>query len=156
MRKNAPLWWFNKSSDFHASAGALWLSMDNSMAAHYVEKLNLGDGFRMSVAVWPVFMMLCGMSLELIYKAISVAKGDQVKTHHKLIDLAQAAGIKIDNQAKAYLKELTEFIIWAGKYPVPKDNQKESFFRNSAQYLSWDSFNGLWVEAVDIFFQYHS
>lgn len=130
--------------------------MDDAKSAFYVEKLNLGDGFRMSAAVWPVFMMLCGMSLELLYKAISVAKGNQVETHHKLIDLADSAGVEVDKQAKALLTELTEYVIWEGKYPVPKDNQKESFFRKSIPILNWDTFNMLWKDAIGIFFQNYS
>lgn len=155
-RKNAPLWWYNKSADFHASAGALWLSMDDSKFTYYIEELNLGEGFRMSVAVFPVFMMLCGMSLELIYKAIRVAKEEKVGTHHRLIDLAQSAGVKIDKNAEAQLKDLTEYVIWEGKYPVPKDNQKKSFFRESSRIINWDSYNALWKDAVHIFFEYYS
>lgn len=156
MRKNAPLWWYNKSSDLHASAGALWLSMDDSKSTYYVEKLQLGSDFKMSVAVFPVFIMLCGMSLELIYKAISVAKGEQVETHHILYDLAVKAGISIDEKGKDYLQDLTEYVIWEGKYPVPKDKQKESFFRQTKRVIDWDSFNELWEDAVHIFFQYRA
>jgi len=153
MRKKAPLWWYDKSSDFRASAGALWLSMDDSQSTFYAEKLNLGAGFRMSVAVFPVFIMLCGMSLELIYKAISVAKGQKVEPNHRLCELAKSAGIKIDKKAEDYLKDLTEYIIWEGKYPVPKDKNKESFFRQPNRIINWNSFNELWGDAADIFYQ---
>lgn len=176
-RKHAPLWWLNKSSDLRASAGALWLSMDEKQSDSIVEKLDLGTGFCMSVAVWPVYMMLCGMSLELLYKAISVAKGDPVQTKHNLIDLAHVAGVQTDEKSKAFLQLLTESVIWEGKYPVPKDKQKESFYTannlyNKVMYtkdrfhgceiqkpthaLNWESFNELWVEAHKTFWKNHS
>lgn len=154
-RKNAPLWWYNKSANFHASAGALWLSMDDSKSAYYVGQLSLGQGFRMSVAVFPVFMMLCGMSMELIYKAIRVAKEEKVHPHHRLIELAHLAGVKFDDKTKAQLKDLTEYVIWEGKYPVPKDNHIAEFFRESTRIINWESYNTLWKDAAEIFFKYH-
>lgn len=176
-RKHAPLWWLNKSSDLRASAGALFLSMDEKQSDFIVEKLGLATGFCMSVAVWPVYLMLCGMSLELLYKAISVAKGDQVQTNHDLIDLAHVAGVETDEKTKTILQLLTESVIWEGKYPVPKDKHKESFYTANRLYnevmytkyrfhgceaqkpthaLNWESFNEIWLEANKIFWEKHS
>lgn len=176
-RKCAPLWWLNKSSDLRASAGALWLSMDEKQSDFFMGKLGLSEGFSISVAVWPVYMMLCGMSLELLFKAISVTKGDTVQTNHNLIDLAKAAGVKTDEKTKAILQLLTESVIWEGKYPVPKDRQKKSFYTannlyNEVMYtkdqfhgfeiqkpthaLHWESFNELWLKANKIFWGNHS
>jgi hypothetical protein len=39
----------------------------------------------MDVAVTPVYYMLCGLSLELLYKAIIVAKGNEVELSHDLV-----------------------------------------------------------------------
>ena len=177
MRKQAPLCWYNKSSDLRASAGALWISMRNDYSDIFVKELGLGTQFSMSIALWPVYMMLCGMALELLYKAISVAKGNKVKTTHDLVKLADFAGVKIDDKSKAVLTLLTEAIIWEGKYPVPKDNHKESFFTannlyneimytkaqfNNCEYqkptdtLNWDHFNKIWLDSSKIFWENHS
>ena len=177
MRKQAPLCWFNKSSDLRASAGALWKSMRKDSSEILVEELGLGTQFSMPIAVWPVYLMLCGMSLELLFKAISVAKGHHVKTTHNLVKLADFAGVKTDNESKSILALLTESIIWEGKYPVPKDKQKESFYTannlyNEVMYtkaqfhgceyqkptdaLNWDCFNKIWLDASKTFWANHS
>ncbi len=176
-QKNAPLSWLNKSSDLRASAGALFLSMSEEKSNFLVEKLHLGEGFCMAVAVYPVYLMLCGMSLELLYKAISVAKREQVLTTHNLIDLAYAAGIKTDGLTEPILKLLTESVIWEGKYPVPKDKYRKSFYTannlyNEVMYqkgqlfgyeiqkptraLDWESFNEIWLQAHKVFWENHS
>lgn len=172
LKKKAPLCWFNKSSDLRASAGALWLSMDKEQPSVLVNALGLGTHFNVSVAVWPVYMMLCGLSLELLYKAISVAKGKTVANNHELIVLAELAGIKTDEQSQNVLSLLTESIYWDGKYPVPLDKKKDSFlaFNNlyndvmykkgqfhgfecseSSDALRWISFNNLWLDASEEF-----
>ncbi len=116
------------------------------------------------------------MSLELLFKAISVTKGDTVQTNHNLIDLAKAVGVKTDEKTNAILQLLTESVIWEGKYPVPKDRQKKSFYTannlyNEVMYtkdqfhgfeiqkpthaLHWKSFNELWLKANKIFWGNH-
>ena len=166
-KKKAPMSWFNKSSDLRASAGALWISMSKDQADFLVSSLGLNAQFNMSVALWPVYMMLCGMSLELLYKAITVAKGNQIINKHELNLLAKLAGIKINEQSEKILALLTESIYWEGKYPVPLDKKEKSFFTTNELYnnvmykkgqfhgfdcfvstdaLSWISFNNLWLE----------
>ncbi len=69
-RNESPLWWYNKSSDLHASAGALWVAMSESKEKKYQKKLSLGSSFSMGVACWPVYQMLFGMSFELILNEV--------------------------------------------------------------------------------------
>lgn len=100
-RKKIAIYWYNKASDLRGSAGALWASMDEARSNAIVKELGLGTGFNMKVATPPVYAMLCGMSLELLYKAIVVAKGNEpnIKSH-KLTDLASVAGLSVtDRQA---------------------------------------------------------
>lgn len=174
LRKRTPLCWLNKSLDLRASAGALFISMDKKQSDTIVKELGLGTGFCLSVAVWPVYLLLWGMSLELQYKAISVVKGDQVQEKHDLIDLADSAGVKIDEKTKNILQLLTESVIWEGKYPVPKDKHKESFYTANSiynrimytedmvhgfkvpkqtDYLIWESLNEIWLKANKIFWE---
>lgn len=157
-RKQSPLGWYNKSSDLRASAGALWISMRNENSDIIVKELGLGTQFSMPIAVWPVYMMLCGIALELLYKSICVAKRIKIKTIHNLVRLADIAGVNIDDKSKAVLTLLTEFVIWEGKYPVPKDDNKESFFTsnnlyNDAGSLNWGHFNKMWVDASKLFWE---
>lgn len=177
-RKNHAIYWYNKASDLRGSAGALWASMSDSRSNEIVEELGLGTGFSMKVATTGVYTMLCGMSLELLYKAIVVAKGnDPDTTTHKLTDLAYKAGIKITEQQVDLLKILSESVIWYGRYPVPVPKQQEHMkdlfkLRNKHLYdekplgksivispnaaLNWESFNKLWTVAFEVYWENHS
>lgn len=106
-REKLAIYWYNKASDLRGSAGALWASMDESRSNEIVEELGLGVGFSMTVATSPVYAMLCGMSLELLYKAIVVAKGNKpnVKSHN-LTDLASDAGVSVTKRQVGLLEIL--------------------------------------------------
>lgn len=174
-RKKAPLWWYNKSSDLRASAGAIWFSMEKEQGEKVVENLNLGRGFSMEVAGFHVYKMLCGMSVELMLKAVIVAKGESIKETHNLIELSHIAGISYDNEGEWFIKLLTEDIIWAGRYPVPKKKEKmDKYNQLSCEYAHdasrigsfkfykynnlycWENFNQLWTVAAEAFrFEYN-
>jgi hypothetical protein len=173
MRGKAPFAWYNKSSDLRASAGALWVCMGDKQSKEIVEILKLGDSFKLGIAGWPVYIMLCGMSLELIFKAVIVAKGDKVKKTHDLVALARISNIEYDNRKKGILKIFTESIIWAGKYPVPLELDREkmdelnNLYRTCASprhnnaldfgsFLDWASFNEIWSEANEVFWAINS
>ncbi|MBI2471037.1 MAG: hypothetical protein HYV59_07320 [Planctomycetes bacterium] len=178
MREKAPLAWFNKSSDLRASAGAIWICMGIEQSKEIVEQLRLGDDFRLNIACRPVYRMLCGMSLELIFKAIIVAKGNKVEHTHDLVDLALKSNIKYDKRKQGILKIFSESIIWDGRYPVPRAKGKDrdkandvikakmaelndlyrtcaSPRRNNAldfgSFLDWNYFNEIWSEAAKVF-----
>jgi len=172
-QQNLPIYWFNKSSDLRASAAALWISREEKQSNFIVGECGLGQGFIMAAAVGPVFWMLCGMSLELLYKAIIVAKGGKAEPSHDLVKLVKAAGIRINKDTEHILKILTESIIWYGRYPVPKshepmekllDHIEEYFFepaqpgkfkrRKSNKFIRWDSFNRLWLEGNLVYRKY--
>lgn len=118
-RASTPQYWFNKSTDLRAAAGALWYCMDQPRNLQVTRELVLGDGFSMAVATRPVYLMLCGLSLELVYKAILVAIGKEPPPRHDLCKLAAAAGIPTTKKQQQVLSLLTESIIWDGKYPTP-------------------------------------
>ena len=175
LRNNAPLWWYHKSCDLRASAGTLWFSMKNELLEKISSELDLGEGH--SRNTWSVYLMLCGLSLELIYKAILILKKIKVPPKHILKNLANSAGIQSDRQKEDLLSILTEAIIWDGKYPVPKEDQHSRMTelskienRSLVDYvewkgikipqpnnkLDWDSFNELWTEANEMFWQNRS
>lgn len=172
LRKNSPLWWYHKSCDLRASAATLWFSMENKLVEKISLKLHLGEG--RSVNTRPVYLMLCGLSLELMYKAILVTKEKKVPPKHILQDLANLAGITTEKSTEDLLSILTESIIWDGKYPVPKETQQNKMAelsglenRNLVDYverrgfeipqpndkLHWDFFNEIWKEANKMFWQ---
>ena len=66
------------------------------------------------------FYFNAGLSIELGLKAVAVAKSKDFPKTHRLIDLVRFSGIEITLDQEVTLELLSEFIIWAGRYPVPK------------------------------------
>lgn len=174
-KKEIGNYWFNKSSDLMGSAGALWTSRNKERSDSIVQELGLGEGYSMDAAVNPVYRMLCGMSLELMYKAVIVAKGHEVKTSHKLVELARLAGVVVSEFDKGLLEIITESVIWDGRYPVPKDKKsmdnlnslttdylydKKPFgtthILSPNNSLNWDSFYKLWSDGCEVYWANYS
>jgi len=177
QRASEPTYWFNKACDLHGAAGALWYCMQNNGKHNIAWSLGLGDEFDMTVATWRVYRMLCGMSLELAYKAIAVSKSKSVLTTHDLEMLAEHAEIPfLKRKDRLLLGLLSQCIIWDGRYPVPKHHNAmeyfafltyESLYRKerignltvlkplSPDPLDWDQFQAFWQQAV-AGFEWHS
>ncbi|MBI5018115.1 MAG: hypothetical protein HZB55_21835 [Deltaproteobacteria bacterium] len=129
----------------------------------------------MAAAISPVYLMLCGLALELLYKAIIVAKGLRVDTNHKLVDFAAQAGLDLSDKEQGLLEILSESVIWAGRYPVAKDFKYMAKLRElKAEHLfdltplgkmtiatpnnalNWVSFKELWDRGAELYWQHHS
>lgn len=174
-RKQLSIYWYNKASDLRGSAAALWASMDEKRSNEIVNELHLGAGFSLKIATYPVYRMLCGMALELLYKAIIVAKQQEPQEIHELVKLSEQAGIDMNDKEKGLLRILSESIIWDGRYPVPKKAEHMQYLYEliteylydkvpdgklhvlrSNQALSWESFNELWGIAFEVYWKHHS
>ncbi len=66
------------------------------------------------------FYFNAGLSIELGLKAVAVAKLKDFPKTHKLIDLVRFSDLEITLDQEVTLELLSELIIWAGRYPVPK------------------------------------
>lgn len=174
-RNEVSLCWFNKASDLHAASAAIWFSMEDEQSKLIVKKFHLGRGFRMDAAVRSVFCMTCGLSLELLYKAILVENksfNPKQDVHHGLANLARKAGLKLAADDEALLEILSEYISWDGKYPVPKKREAmEKLHKLKLQHLfddvglgnleiktpngrlSWDGFESLWQNGVLLYYE---
>ena len=173
-RESEPQYWFNKSSDLRAAAGAIHFCSVHERKGGVAETLGLGGGFDMNFATWPVYLMLCGLSLELMFKAVIVASGGQPKNDHNLRKLAASAKVTYLPGQLALLDILTECVYWFGKYPAPlakdhaaikrldelaTDHLTEAVpglsiaIRRSIQPhpLEWEAFSGLWQIGADTF-----
>lgn len=172
QHKKLSVYWHNKASDLHGSAGALWASMHAPDASTTAERVGLGYGFSFEAACFPVYTMLCGMALELLLKAIVVADGREPKQNsHNLADLWLDAGVPLSSDKSGLLGTLSEAIIWYGRYPVPKRPehfnelatlQREHLYskvpigktlnmlRPNGS-LHWDAFNELWSLASEAY-----
>lgn len=113
--------WLNRANDLHASAGAIWLSMSDSRGKDSAKELGLREGFDMMHACFPVYHMLCGLSLEVMMKAALVSLRQKPPEHHDLNLLAHLLGVNRNPAQKKILNFFQHSVVWAGRYPVPKD-----------------------------------
>jgi len=93
--------WYNSAISFHEGAGIL--------AQH---KDSIQGGIR-------VFLVNVALSLELLLKAIIVAKGESPPPTHELRSLADKAEVEFTKSQKTTLELLEEIFKWSGRYPVP-------------------------------------
>ena len=93
--------WHESALSFHEAAGLLW---------QHRESIHLGLRVALSNAA---------LSIELLLKAIIVAKGAVAPSTHRLLDLADDADVAFSESQKKTLELLTEQLIWSGRYPVP-------------------------------------
>lgn len=116
-----PWSWLWNASELRVAAAAVDLC--NKQPKMLPEPYRLDSGFSMFGAQ-RVLGMLCGLSLELIYKAIIVADGrDPEKFGHKLSDLAKDAGVTVTSKQDLLLSILSHSIEWSGRYPRPRRKQ---------------------------------
>lgn len=159
------IYWFDKSYNLKGAAAALWSTM-HPPSPQSGRKRSPAT-FRApsaGVALGPVYWMLCGMSIELLLKALEVARHQEPGKTHNLRQLAVKAGLRPDREKRGVLDLLSEAVIWYGRYPVPLEATRlekfhnqvfeylyrptsrvgrfEVFRRNDA--LDWDSFDKLW------------
>lgn len=116
-----PNHWFNRAADLHASAGAIWDAMSHEPAA-VSARLGFIDGHSMEIACHPVYMMLCGLSLEVVMKAVLACRGDLSDDllHHDLCKLSLAVGRELTQQERDLLNYYQGALVWSGRYPVPR------------------------------------
>lgn len=67
------------------------------------------------------------IALELLLKAIAIAKSKEYETNHRLNDLCKLIGITITQDQECTLELLSEIIVWSGRYPIPN---KERWWNN--------------------------
>lgn len=174
--RSHPNHWLNRASDLLASAGALWHAMGAEDTA-IAQALGYGKGFSMKVACWPVYHMLCGLSLELIMKAVLVQRATPQKDveTHVLHRLHQMLDLDLDEERKQILDFYEASVMWAGRYPTPRNPTDEKLlshydlesrvltkpapidspgtlkFRVSSNTTDLDQFSSLWREYANLF-----
>ncbi len=96
------------------------------------------------------YKMLSGMSLEVLLKAHCIGQkidNPRVEKTHNLVELAGIAGIKFDKSDNKILDVLSEYIVWDGRYPTPKNSVKMKQHWDNFQDTAFDRepFGGLEV-----------
>jgi hypothetical protein len=69
-------------------------------------------------------LMLAGMMLEALAKAILIERGKSITDHslqrHELVTIVAATGYSPNADDTDLLRRLSAFLRWAGRYPAPK------------------------------------
>jgi hypothetical protein len=66
-------------------------------------------------------LMLAGLSIELLLKGIILGLQDVFPYCHRLDCLIATAGISVSDRDHQTSRLLTEYIVWAARYPTPRD-----------------------------------
>ena len=91
----------------------------------------------LEVNCWGAYKMLMGMSFELLFKAHCVGAGNSFRATHDLCELATTADFTVSKQEAGIFRVLSGYIIWDGRYPIPKmPNQLENHWRLESDVLS--------------------
>lgn len=122
LRQKNSAYWHNKSHDLLVSARTLW-------EAFQVDK-------RLEINCWATYKMLMGMSFELLFKAHCVGANIEFKPTHDLVALARTASLPTTKGEEQILKVLSEYVIWDGRYPIPKKPEHlKGHWMNQAELL---------------------
>ncbi len=142
-KRSTSLYWYNRASDFMGAAATLrFAASQKEMTGKIVVDAGLGAGFDLSIATHRIFYMLCGMALELGYKAILVEEKKVLPMSHNLSSLAKAAGFSHSDKDEALLKIWSQLIIWDGKYPVPKEGVQMDTYHELIEATLWEHVDG--------------
>ncbi|MDK9738148.1 hypothetical protein KI655_12660 [Vibrio sp. D404a] len=106
-------YWHNKACDLWASAKILWDAMEDDSQAR--------------ITSHSTYLMLMGMSFEVLFKAHCVAQGiedERLKNTHELAEIARIAGFKLSKEDNKVMSVLSAYIVWDGRYPIPKKSSQ--------------------------------
>jgi hypothetical protein len=86
----------------------------------------------------PSFLLLYGLALENAFKGLIIAKDPSITEYevkwkikgggHDLSELHKESGLSITKDEQKLLDDLTQAVLWAGRYPVPKKHANKSEF----------------------------
>lgn len=81
--------------------------------------------------LYPVYLLLVGYAVENLIKGIIFSRdpnllvsGEKLSnnhTNHSLVDLFKKTGLSMDDDIEEILIGLRQFIVWKGRYSIPKN-----------------------------------
>lgn len=81
----------------------------------------------------PIYRMLMAFSVENLLKGIQIAEGAEPLTEGELSKwlshglrrhAGKISGIKFTGEEKKLLDDLEQYLLWAGRYPIPKKAER--------------------------------
>jgi hypothetical protein len=172
-----PQYWMDKAEALRACAASVWHCRHALPEGELARQLGSTTPINMAGDTWQVYRMLCGMSLELAFKASLICLHREVKTTHNLVWLAEQVCWNLSSKERGLLALLAECIVWEGRYPAPKDALSleyfvylhyENLFRKvrtgnlivlepiEPDPLGWNGYSALWERAVAAYDWHHS
>lgn len=87
------------------------------------------NGRNISFELFPVYLLLFGLSLENLVKGILVARNparfsNSRWLNHGLTDYVLECGLTLDGRRRDLLMDLEAFVLWKGRYPTPKTQRQ--------------------------------
>jgi len=138
-RKENSNFWYQKSVSLYASASLIWDGMYSLKEREFIKGLDLKSEFSVGPGCLDNYLMMFGLSYEVMLKAICIEGGVSFAKNHKLQELADHAKIVLNENESLLLSLLSEYVIWEGRYPTPKNNV---FMKDHWEATS----NALWEE----------
>ena len=135
-----PHFWFIKAEALYDAANAVRNAFWPKICGRYDLDAASSDLYR-----GPVYMLLAGLAIETLIKGIMVGQNpklvepqklSQELTHHRLLELYRAAGMRSYGPWNDLLSRLQNYVEIFGRYPVPKtkkDMEKMSNTRFAGQ-----------------------
>ncbi|ELB2044404.1 hypothetical protein AB0533_004458 [Vibrio parahaemolyticus] len=147
--------WYQKSVGLYASASLIAEARQSREDKRFIESLELKGDYSINIGCEHPYLMLMGLSFEVILKAICIeinAEFSQVK--HDLQEVAKSAGVQLSRKETTQLRLLSDFVLWEGRYPVAKKHSQTTQHWNATRKELWKTENILGFEVTgrtDIF-----
>jgi len=133
-------YWFDNAERLKISADVLFDKLSD-LYDRQKRPENLFEWRKQQLAVFQSYMMLLGFSLENLIKAVSIKSYTsqnnsisdfknlqnnvwQAKNAHDLLTIAENCNFILTNEERDLIERHTEFLVWAGRYHIPKDKMK--------------------------------
>jgi len=147
--------WYQKSVDLYASASLIAEARQSREDKTFLESLELKGDYSVSIGCEHPYLMLMGLSFEVILKAICIETSSEFsQVKHDLQEVAKSAGVQLSKKEITQLRLLSDFVLWEGRYPVAKRPSQTMQHWNSTRKELWKTENILGFEVTgrtDIF-----
>lgn len=153
-RENSSFW-YQKSVDLYASASLIAEARQSREDKEFLDSLELKGDYSVSIGCEHPYLMLMGLSFEVILKAICIETDSEfLQVRHDLQELAKSAGVQLSKKEATQLRLLSDFVLWEGRYPVAKKPSQTMQHWKSTRKELWKKEKVLGFEGIvrtDIF-----
>jgi hypothetical protein len=123
-----PMQWLSNARSLQFAADLLKPSFEKELnSTHLPAKKN-----NFEITVGQIYLMIIGFATENYLKGIYVTQNPEIIENdkliklnsHTLLKLFQELNLKISKKEIDLIERLEEFILWAGRYPIPAKFQR--------------------------------